>query len=758
MNKNVAQEPGGGKKRHVVSLVFFVVWLIFLLVGVALLVVAFTPAAEFIFPSSEFKDIFDNLILYFKSALGVPDLFSSFEYGSFIFFCCYYLFTIILLFFFYLPFVLIGRIKSSERKVRPLRYTFLILSAILVLAFLLFYDFAIVMNVLSSQGIILFTNPLNQLANLFASSGVLASLAIPYGTEYFSVFIYLLAIVLIVSWLIDLLAMIKKRKKEVKVVEEQSKPNEEVIKEVEVKEVEQLSKAILPTYREVKILDSLEGLKDKGPFTLPLLEESDVEKIIESLDPNNLPKIRFLPEENVLADEIYISLGSEYEKPDYLPGLDDLNDHPFIDVVREKEDITQLGKEEVSKPIIIEEREPLQLVTIIAINAPLITGLRPQEEIHPYVLKETLSDRKDYLEIIAINDLNTRVDYSKVVYTIPKETYVVAINSSLNDGLRPQEEEHEKEVKELASDRSEYVELIAVNDLSERKDYTKETYTAPKETHVVAINSSLNDGLRPQEEEHEKEVKELASDRSEYVELIAVNDLSERKDYTKETYTAAIETEEVISPSDQKTKEEPREVKSSTIDIPEVKEEEKVTTQDKEEVTSEVREAHKPLEPLIKEKKEPIRPDKFVLSEPIKKEEKEAEKAEISEKESQAPKKISGPLHPIRARNKDIKAIDPQKVSFDVKKHKIRVYQGNLTAQEAFEKAVTKVQSSVNPIFLNSKQDTLTNNRQQALKEGYYSVNTGKLIKPTKPISAPTDKKQAKSIRELLKSKRNDKE
>lgn len=698
MNKNVAQEPGGGKKRHVVSLVFFVVWLIFLLVGVALLVVAFTPAAESIFPSSEFKDIFDNLIFYFKSALGVPDLFSSFEYGSFIFFCCYYLFTIILLFFFYLPFVLIGRIKSSERKVRPLRYTFLILSAILVLAFLLFYDFAIVMNVLSSQGIILFTNPLNQLANLFASNGVLASIAIPYGTEYFSVFIYLLAIVLIVSWLIDLLAMIKKRKKEVKVVEEQSKPNEEVIKEVEVKEVEQLNKAILPTYREVKILDSLEGLKDKGPFTLPLLEESDVEKIIESLDPNNLPKIRFLPEENVLADEIYISLGSEYEKPDYLPGLDDLNDHPFIDVVREKEDITQLGKEEVSKPIIIEEREPLQLVTIIAINAPLITGLRPQEEIHPYVLKETLSDRKDYLEIIAINDLNTRVDYSKVVYTIPKETYVVAINSSLNDGLRPQEEEHEKEVKELASDRSEYVELIAVNDLSERKDYTKETYTAP------------------------------------------------------------IEPEEVISPSDQKTKEEPREVNSSTIDIPEVKEEEKVTTQDKEEVTSEVREAHKPLEPLIKEKKEPIRPDKFVLSEPIKKEEKEAEKAEISEKESQAPKKISGPLHPIRARNKDIKAIDPQKVSFDVKKHKIRVYQGNLTAQEAFEKAVTKVQSSVNPIFLNSKQDTLTNNRQQALKEGYYSVNTGKLIKPTKPISAPTDKKQAKSIRELLKSKRNDKE
>ena len=85
MNKNVAQEPGGGKKRHVVSLVFFVVWLIFLLVGVALLVVAFTPAAKFIFPSSEFKDIFDNLILYFKSALGVPDLFSSFEYGSFIF-------------------------------------------------------------------------------------------------------------------------------------------------------------------------------------------------------------------------------------------------------------------------------------------------------------------------------------------------------------------------------------------------------------------------------------------------------------------------------------------------------------------------------------------------------------------------------------------------------------------------------------------------------------------------------------------------
>ena len=81
-----------------------------------------------------------------------------------------------------------------------------------------------------------------------------------------------------------------------------------------------------------------------------------------------------------------------------------------------------------------------------------------------------------------------------------------------------------------------------------------------------------------------------------------------------------------------------------------------------------------------------------------------------------------------------------------------------MTAQEAFEKAVTKVQSSVNPIFLNSKQDTLTNNRQQALKEGYYSVNTGKLIKPTKPISAPTDKKQAKSIRELLKSKRNDKE
>ncbi len=115
---------------------------------------------------------------------------------------------------------------------------------------------------------------------------------------------------------------------------------------------------------------------------------------------------------------------------------------------------------------------------------------------------------------------------------------------------------------------------------------------------------------------------------------------------------------------------------------------------------------------------------------------------------------VSGPLHPIRERATGIKAVAPQKVKFERKAYEVKVYEGELSAEEAFAMGVTKVQPNVNPVVHGQgDEDAWKQKRRQEeiRKEGYTGIKQGKVVKPTKPISSGKSNKKVSSIRDLKK-------
>lgn len=120
---------------------------------------------------------------------------------------------------------------------------------------------------------------------------------------------------------------------------------------------------------------------------------------------------------------------------------------------------------------------------------------------------------------------------------------------------------------------------------------------------------------------------------------------------------------------------------------------------------------------------------------------------------------VTGPLHAIReGARKDIKPVEARKVKFDLQQYRIKTYEGDLSAEEAFTKGVTKVQPVVNPVFVNQTQggDYLQRKHDEDVrKAGYTNVTTAKIVKPIRPISSGNKPmKKATSIRELARQKK----
>ncbi|MFA6587273.1 MAG: hypothetical protein WCS91_05030, partial [Bacilli bacterium] len=141
---------------------------------------------------------------------------------------------------------------------------------------------------------------------------------------------------------------------------------------------------------------------------------------------------------------------------------------------------------------------------------------------------------------------------------------------------------------------------------------------------------------------------------------------------------------------------------------------------------------------------------------PIKKEEEPVVEEKPEEKKLTA---VAGPVHAIHAPAPKgaITPVAPRHVKFELAHYKIKTYEGELSAEQAFSMGVTKVQPMAMPVFAGEDNSALSSRkrREQIQKEGIFNVNqktsdfSAPVAKPTRPVA---DYSAATSIRDLVKA------
>ena len=140
--------------------------------------------------------------------------------------------------------------------------------------------------------------------------------------------------------------------------------------------------------------------------------------------------------------------------------------------------------------------------------------------------------------------------------------------------------------------------------------------------------------------------------------------------------------------------------------------------------------------------------------EPMKKEE---EPVPVVEEEKPVLAPISGPLHSTeKSKHEKIEAVEARKVKFELKNYQVKTYEGDLTAEEAFAKGVTKVQPVVNPVFANQAKEPAwkQKRRQEEIRaNGYGEVEQLETLNGKTAVApAAVAPKKATSIRDLVKA------
>ncbi len=493
---------------------------------------------------------------------------------------------------------------------------------------------------------------------------------------------------------------------------------------------------IQPTYREVKILNALEPILPNDSLTLPAIRTTNVEAVLSNLEPFEKTPIETLPSESAEIAEAArkaSSITPDTKPVDYLPGLDDNIAAPWEEEEEvEKTDVTEAAAPEPVEEPIIEEKE--------AVAEETVEEPAPVEEEKPV---EEEAEEKVEAEPEEVTEEATEPAIEEKVEEIePEPEPEPETHEPIHATVFPDKEVVLPEpVEEEEKTEEETVEETPAEEVVEE---TEEKETPEPTASVTAINHIPADDLRPQEEEHPENTIETGPSRYEDRVTLYKNNLEAAKETT-------IASGWTIPGYEEKPYVAPAEEVKTVVKIVEVpatetpKEEEK-----KEAAPPPVEEA--PIEETVVEEK-PAEPKRtFTLVDPLKREtveEKVEEKKELSA--------ISGPLHQIRERKRDIQLVAPTKVKFDLKQYKIKTYEGELTAEEAFLKGVTKVQPVVNPIFANQPVNDSWKQKkidEENKKSGYFNVSQGKLVKPTRPLSQKPTTTKITSIRDLVKARK----
>ncbi len=460
---------------------------------------------------------------------------------------------------------------------------------------------------------------------------------------------------------------------------------------------------INPTIREIALLNALNPLYEAKIENLPDLEEidEDLERVLVPMDEVVLEEAKENKEAVDKADVINDSISPFEKSLLVLPGIDEWGANPWA------EDEDAIAEEEVTQP----------MEDLTAVAAP------------------------DQEEDIPVDE--TPID--ETVVEEPKEEPVV-------------EEENKEEEKEELSDKTEDVteeektpvETVPVTE--ETVEDSSASTPAEEETpiteepveeetkKVVFINKDLKDGLRPQEEDNIKEEETEKVDRSDKKEVSMNNDhtpivtapVSDEDTWDIGTYTPIVEEKKEEPVQEEKAVEQPAKPVARVNQIG--------------------------LKQFDPSKKQAFRPGPVGVVNPIKKEEPVKEEPVQEEKPVVAP--ISGPLHSTeKSKHGKIEAVEARHVAFTLKNYQVKTYEGDLTAEEAFSKGVTKVQPVVNPVFANQgkESDWKKKRRMESIRQnGYGEVTQVEKLngKPATASAGSSNLKKPISIRDLMKNKK----
>lgn len=573
---------------------------------------------------------------------------------------------------------------------------------------------------------------------------------------------------------------------------EAPKPAPAPVVQQPVKEPEPVKKpepvrSIEPTYREVGILNALEPLTLVDSKALPGIYDSDVDAILASLEPKELTPVSHTPaedEEAKLARKIAESLSPATKPVDTLPGFTEAGENPWegtVPGVPQEEPVKEEVKEEVpaeevkeevkeAEPVVEEkpaEETPVEAEPAKEEEAPK-EEVKTEEDEKAEEIAESLSPETEPVDLLPSIDESGETPWSEVI--VPEEEKEEEIPAPEVEEAKeePAEEVKEAPVEEAEPEEEKAEEAPAQEEPAVEKleDVTEvaqpEAISEPIVTEIV--HQELPEESQAPAEEAQVEEKPVEEEKK--ATTIAINALSE-----EDKVSPVIEQPVEEVSGEQASRYELRQTVANNAHkevatpvakpvIVYVAAPATAPVEEKVEEAKPVEEA--PVsepEPVEESKPEikPINPIRPVA--PMKREEEVSESQE-EEKKLQA---ISGPLHAISERPRPkIAPVEARKVKFDLKQYRIKTYEGNLSADEAFAKGVTKVQPVVNPVLVNQNAGSawLQQKRNEEIrKSGYTNIAQGKLVKPTRPLAGANSRPtKVTSIRDLVKKQKEAKE
>lgn len=764
MAKKEASAPNKKRKGSKAITVFNVIFIVLLVIAAVVGVLMFTPVAhsikEFLKNQAWLADFAPKYIGWVKYHLvqnlgltmpfrGHSEAFSTVFYGF-----MYLGLLLALLFLCYTPFLVMNHNRKLGRKGGFRKALCWITFVVSFLVFIGYLSVPYTQKITSLVGKAYswFPETYAKWTQLFVEGHPLSSLKLEFisPNPWFNATFYILVMLVLLQIIFYILACKIKAnerfvedEKEVKVeesaVEAVPAAAEEtpvVVAAAEVKPEEKPAvefKRVAPTIRELAIINSLEPIEASPVSNLPGLYDTEVEKLIELLEPQTNEELAH--EDKVSPDAIEARRLSETIQPNMirainvLPGIDEWGATPWHEetVVKPRDYTVKVlpGIDEFQADPWAEEKIE---------EKPAIENVevKPEEPIETPVVEET-SEVNDITDIVTPEENPVPVveDIAKEeVVEDRSENKVVLLDNSREEVKTETLNDNEWAVPEYnpEEDKKEEEPVIEEEKPVEEPVVEEPVVEEKKGPVTKAINFIEDDGKRPQEEEHEPVVKESSESRIDQKEVVLDNS---HEDIKTEKFTGNAEWI-----------------------VPEYVPEAKPAVQPVVKPVANVKQVELKAPVFNKENKPKISPIAPVTPEPepIVEEEKPVEKEKVLTP-------IAGPLHSTaKSKHEKIEVVKAQKVRFELKNYQIKTYQGDLTAEEAFMKGVTKVQPTVNPVFANQSNEPEWKQKRRnedIRKNGYTNVTTiDKLngnVAPA-PMAAPT--KGATSIRELVKAQK----
>lgn len=706
MAKKDQSAPVKKKKGSKAVIVFNVIFIVLFVIVAVAAVLLFTPLShyvkDFLQGQSWFNDFSPKFIswvdyhLVTNLNLTMPFRTHSELFTAIMFSLLYICLLLGLLFLCYTPFLVMNHNRKLGRKEgfrKALCWITFIVSFVVFLGYLSI-PYTQKITSLVGKYYTWFPETYAKWMHLFASGQILSVMKLSFISTnlWFNATFYILVMLMVFQIIFYILACKIKGKKAV-AVEEEAKPVEETpsvepvvvapvaVNAAEATEPEETpvvpvaveTVRVAPTIRELAIINSLEPIEASPISNLPGLYDTEVEKLIELLEPQ---KNEVLAHDGETSDAIEAKKLTDTIQPDLprtvkvLPGIDEWDANPWCEKEQKLEDTTVIAEPVEEKPVeepVTETTEITDVVTPNEDNVPVVEEVAV-EEVKEEKVEELVVEETPIVE--------------EEVAPEEKGAVTKAVNFIEDDGKRPQEEEHEPTVHDNTESRSDLKQVVTDN---AHEDVKTEKFNLEK------------DWILPEYVPEEKPVVE----------------------------EKPVEEKPVVAPA-------PKPV--SNVKQVELKNVPPINKDNKPKIT--------PIAPIT-----PVAPKAAPVEE-----EKPAE-----EKKVLTP--ISGPLHSTaKSKHDKIEVVKAQKVRFELKNYQIKTYQGDLSAEEAFKKGVTKVQPTVNPIFANQSNEPEWKQKRRnedIRKNGYTNVTTVNKLNGNVPSTAaqPTTGK-ATSIRDLVKAQK----